>query len=200
MWQRLCAAGLAVLILWVLVVRVQLSMAANDTGVAEASWAVYRFFTIWTNTLVGVACGYYALTGRLSGTVSGGLLLAICLVGLVYHALLARLVDYSGMDAVVDLVVHTVVPLGFAAIWVVFLPKAGVGFRDVPLWLGYPLVYCLFALARGAADGTYPYPFLDITKIGWSGVAVNVVGLLVVFALAGAIIVGISKVLTRRGV
>ena len=44
--------------------------------------------------------------------------------------------------------------------------------RDVVAWMVYPLVWRGLTLVRGAADGWYPYPFLDPANGGYGSVAV----------------------------
>ena len=58
---------------------------------------------------------------------------------------------------------------------------------DLPHWLIWPCLYCLYALTRGQISGRYPYPFLDVAALGWPMVALNIAGLVMVFAMLGLI-------------
>ena len=55
---------------------------------------------------------------------------------------------------------------------------------------GFHLAY---ALIRAAADGNYPYPFLDVHKIGAGGVAVNCAMIAAGFVGAGFVSVALDK-------
>lgn len=47
----------------------------------------------------------------------------------------------------------------------------------------YPGCYFVYALIRGHLLGTYPYPFIDVTALGYGAVLLNALGLLVAFVL-----------------
>lgn len=124
--------------------------------------------------------------------------MAITAVGLVYHALLAHLTDFAGLELLLDHMLHSVVPVWFLAHWLAFEPKAQAGFAALPLWLAYPGVYCLYALIRAQFDGIYPYFFLDIADQGPGPVLINILGLLAGFAVLGGLIVLAARALSDR--
>ncbi|MHA7875680.1 Pr6Pr family membrane protein [Roseivivax sp.] len=193
---RASAALLALAALGTVLARIWLSVS-EDESLGAALWSLFRYFTLWTNTAVGLYAAWVALTGRGSARLAGGLLLSILAVGLVYHLLLAHLSDLSGLEARIDDMLHTVVPLGYLAYWTGAAPKAGLGLRDLGLWLGYPLVYCLYAILRAQLDGVYPYPFLDISEAGPGGVALNVLGLLLAFGALALAIQALARRMAR---
>nr|WP_281496153.1 Pr6Pr family membrane protein [Marivita sp. S6314] len=172
-------------------------MSEHGETVIDAVWSIYRFFTIWTNTLIGFACARIASGARVSPKGLSGLLLSILIVASVYHALLASLNDYTGIDAVVDSLLHTIVPMAFALFWLTCVAKHALRYRDILPWLILPLVYCIYAMIRAQADGVYPYFFLNLANLGLARTALNVLGLLLVFAGVGALIVLVAKALTR---
>ena len=57
----------------------------------------------------------------------------------------------------------------------------------------YPLVYFAYVLVRGAEDGKYPYPFLDVGKLGWVQTGLNAGGIAMAFILAGFLLVWIDR-------
>ncbi|MEJ6478558.1 MAG: Pr6Pr family membrane protein, partial [Octadecabacter sp.] len=120
---------------------------------------------------------------------TAGPALAIALVAGVYHALLAEGRNLTGLDLVVDAMLHSVVPAGFILFWMFALPKGRLAWRDLLIWSAYPIVYSIYAIVRGTFDGVYSYFFLDVGDIGAGGVALWVAGLASVFLLGGAIMV-----------
>ena len=65
---------------------------------------------------------------------------------------------------------------------------------DAPLvWAAYPVAYFAYALTRGHFDGRYPYPFMDVGKIGWTQTALNAGGIALGFMLAGYVLVWIDS-------
>ena len=195
--RRLSGAGLALLVLVTLVARVGINMAANDWGPVEALWSIYRFFTIWTVTLSGVAAALIAMGARVPQGVVAGLVLSITMVAGVYYALLFADTDNTGLDWWVDLSLHALVPVWLVLHWLALEPKDTLGPRNLVLWLVYPALYCVYALTRGALDGTYPYGFINPDRLGAAGVGLNVLGLMVAFFLGGAVILAVARA-TRR--
>jgi hypothetical protein len=195
--RRVSAGIIGAVALAAVVTRIALNMAANDHGPLPAAWDLARFYTVWTNLFIGLLGLWIAVTGRVAPRVTGMLLLSILLVGAVYYALLAHLVDFKGLERVVDIVFHAVVPLAFALHWLLLEPKGALRWSALWLWLAYPLVYCLYSLTRGAFEGRYPYFFLDVGELGFAGVAGWMTGLLAAFVLSGAGILLIARVSPR---
>ena len=155
----------------------------------DALWKMYRYFTIWTITAAGFLGLAIAFGRKLTASFHAGFLLSIGAVAIVYHLLLAHLADYQGLEILADEMFHTIVPAAWALYWIGFAPKKSLSFSQVPVWLAYPLIYCVCAMIRGTLEGRYPYFFLNVDKLGITGVALYIVGLLCAFALGGAAIV-----------
>ena len=183
------AGVLALAVLVTIVTRVWLRIDRYDIGLLETLAFNYRYFTIWTNTLVGLSCAAVMVGWRESAKLQSGLLLSISMVAIVYHVLLAHLRDYQGIDMVIDLMLHTLIPIGFAVYWLVFVDKRELRYPDILPWLILPLLYCIAAMVRAQFDGRYPYHFLNYDDLGLFRTAVNIFGLLVVFSGFGALIV-----------
>jgi len=164
-------------------------------SVTERLWRLARFFTILTNGLVAVVFFAVAAGRTVTGRVLGGVLVSIVMVGLVYQILLAR--PKTGLDWWSDFALHAAVPVLVLVWWLGWADKA-LRLADIPLWLGWPLVYCLYAMIRGLADGIYPYFFLDIGRFGLAQVAVNIIGLVSAFGAMALLIWGVARLLHRR--
>lgn len=185
---RLCALLLFLAAGLSLRLRFDLSLAAEGGDVGATLWRMTAFFTVLTNLALTLAMAAVALRWRIPAGAAAALLLSMAAVGIVYHALLARLWSPEGATWWADFGLHTVAPLGMALWWAAFAPK-DVAWRDLPSWLLWPVAYGLYALARGAATGTWAYPFLNADKHGWGGVALNLAGMAAAFAVLGAAIV-----------
>ncbi|WP_224816974.1 Pr6Pr family membrane protein [Hasllibacter sp. MH4015] len=165
-----------------------------DTGrygdpVATA-WGMGRFFTILTNILVAVTFTAAALRrDGIGAPWVSALTLAMVLVGGVYHTLLSGITEFEGLGAWADQGLHTVVPIACVLWWIAFAPKRHLQYRDLPMFIMWPCVYVAYALARGDADGTYPYPFMDLSDKGALAVATNLAGLVLVLLLGGVLMV-----------
>ncbi len=65
------------------------------------------------------------------------------------------------------------------------------------LWLSYPLAYLGYWLIRGPLVGYYPYFFIDVDALGYSGVALWSGALIVFFLLLGSLMLFVDR---RRAV
>lgn len=178
---------------------VQIGLSAEREGSLSAGlWAMLRFFTILTNLLVLVSFTLMVARGRaLPAVWLAGLTLWIVMVGVVFHLLLAGLLTLTGLAWWTDQGFHTITPALALLWWLVFAPKAGLTWSHAIAWLAWPLVYIAYALSRGAFDGLYPYPFIDLNTLAPAAVVVNVAGLSLAFFLAGLVVVGLARALSR---
>ncbi|MFJ8826181.1 Pr6Pr family membrane protein [Streptomyces sp. NPDC102467] len=167
-----------------------------DLSISDSALRVLSYFTIQSNILVAVVfalAAWRAWTTRrpLPPLVTGGVLLFICITGLVYHVILANnssgfsMTDdpdqvMTGARQLSNQLLHTVTPIGAVLDWLLLTRPGTLRLRHAGIWLAYPLAYFGFALARGAimTPGTparYPYPFLDVDAHGYPGVLGNAV-------------------------
>lgn len=165
--------------------------AQHDVGLTL--WVLARFFTILTNLLVAVAMSWVAIGGRVSALILGGLMLALVLVGTVYALLLAKLYHLSGAVLIGDRLMHRISPALMALWWLMFAPRAKLRWSAALWWCVYPLTYFAYVVIRGHFDGRYPYPFIDVAKLGWLQAALNAGGIAAAFILAGFLIVWIDS-------
>jgi hypothetical protein len=146
---------------------------------------VFCFFTIQSNLIVGGTCLLLALSPARSSIVFKSFRLtgvvAIIITGLVYHAVLRHLFDLESWALVADNLIHTVVPVMAVAGWLMFGPR-GLTSRRVK-WLSviFPVAWLAFTLIRGAFVHFYPYPFVDVSKIGYGRALVNCAWVAVIY-------------------
>lgn len=193
------AAAIAVLG-WVGLI-VQFNATYGLTGsVVESLWTLVRYFTVLTNLLTavvmtGIAVGYPTFK---SPAVLGGSTFFIATVGILYSLLLRGLLELSGGAKLADFILHDAIPILAVLYWLVFAQKGLLKARDPWIWLIYPLLYAIYALIRGAADGKYAYPQINAAQIGWPQTAINVAAILAGFLVMGYILCGLDRQLGRR--
>ncbi|MEV0446312.1 Pr6Pr family membrane protein [Streptomyces sp. NPDC050600] len=174
---------------------------------------VFSFFTIWSNTAVAVVLGLGAVRawqGRpaLPPLWTGGVLLCVSVVGLVFHLVLdnaasefneaAAIARLTGARAVANQLLHTVTPIGVVLDWLVLTRPGALQWRHAAQWLAAPGTYLVFALLRGAlvspdTPTRYTYPFIDVTAHGYLGVLTNAVVLGLAFYALGLILVTVDR-------
>ena len=117
-------------------------------------------------------------------------LVAITVTGIVYHVALASVVDLAGWQEFGNQLVHTVVPVLTVVGWLAYGPRRAVSARIAWLSLAFPVAWLAFTLIRGDVVGFYPYPFVDVTVLGYAKVALNCVWVsLLMLALAGGAVI-----------
>lgn len=117
---------------------------------------------------------------------------------MIYELLLRETWDPRGLQFWADLVLHNVSPLLVAAYWLVFVRRGTLGWRDAALWLAWPLLYVLGTLAAGLFTARYPYPFLDVARLGYGGVATNALGIACLFGGLGIAVILLDRSLSAR--
>ncbi|KQX25356.1 MULTISPECIES: Pr6Pr family membrane protein [unclassified Sphingomonas] len=159
--------------------------------VAVRSIRFLSYFTILTNILVAASAFAIALGGERLAAPAGRpawrtmVTLDILVVALIYHLLLRDVVLPGAIGWWANTLVHQIVPAAWTACWLAFAPHGAID-RTAPLrWLLYPLGYALWTLVHGAVGGWYPYPFMDVGKLGYPAVLANVAGIGLLFLALG---------------
>jgi len=194
------AAGCVAAVAWT-GLAVQIAVSFHLSGSVSATlWIVFAYFTIWTNLLVAVVFTALAtnLTPLRSNWIVAGTMLSILLVGAIYALLLHGLTELSGGSAVANVLLHMATPILVPLFCIFFAPKGDLTHRDPLRWAVYPLAYLAYALARETATGQYPYPFLNVVRLGWQQTFINSVLIAAGFLLAGLAIVWIDNRIDRH--
>lgn len=167
--------------------------------------ALIHFWTFFTHlTNLGLVLVYLAvLSGwrglswfarpRTQASMGGHILLVM----LYYHFMLASRYELTGGLLVASYILHYVAPLYYLVWWTGFVRHGHLNWRDVPWMLLPGLAYIVWALARGAIVGEYPYDILDPSKLGYAGVATAIGMLIIAVAAFCLILVGVDKLIAR---
>lgn len=196
----LAAAGwLTVGTQFVLSIRASLS---NGGSAWSGIVSYFGYFTLLTNILCAAVLTAHWLGGDSGGRaflrspgVTTTAATSIIVVGVVYHLLLASTWSPTGIDLVVDTMLHTVMPILFVMAWTRLVPRGAIALQQTPRWSSYILGYAIYILIRGAILGEYPYPFIDVTALGYGTALRNAALLGVAFVALSAGMVGLNRVL-----
>jgi len=202
-------AAAAGLIVWfALVLQFSISISAQiKTGysLSGAIIQILSFYTIQSNLMVGLSLWALLLKPSnalhkffLRGYVLGGICLYIIVVGLVYNIVLRNLWAPEGLLKVADELLHTINPLLFVIYWLIFARQEKLKWRQSLNWLWFPFLYLVYTLIRGAITQFYPYPFIDVVKLGYGRICINSLVLLIVFLGLGLLLIFITRVLKRN--
>jgi hypothetical protein len=165
---------------------------------AARGFNTFAFFTIDSNLIAGTTALLLAIRLDRTSTVFRTFrligLIAITLTGIVYHVALASVLELNGVHQLGNQLVHTVVPILTVGVWLMFGPRGLTSARVAWLSALFPACWLAFTLIRGAAIGWYPYPFLDVTRLGYAKAVLNCVWVaLLLLALAAAAVAADRK-------
>jgi hypothetical protein len=175
-------------------------LSNSDKAILEETVVFFSYFTILTNTLVAIFFSILLLpiTGRIrsffeSFSVQTALAVYIVVVGVLYSLLLRGTWEPKGFQIVIDELLHTIVPFLYVLYWVLFTTKQAVSYKQIWGWLIYPAVYLFYVIIRGVITGVYPYPFINVDKIGAVGVTINGIGMAVVFVVLSLLFITLLR-------
>jgi hypothetical protein len=193
---------LLAIITWVAIALQFYLILQSTVGFSKLKLAInfFSYFTILSNLLIAL-CLTSVLVSPSSRlglffskiTVQSALALYIFIVGLVYNLVLRGIVTLTGLDWIVDNLLHVIVPVLYVLYWLIFTPKKILEWKNILPWLIFPAVYLIYSLLRGLVADWYPYPFLHAGKLGYEKVAMNSF-----FVLAAFLIVGLGVIAYNR--
>jgi hypothetical protein len=125
-------------------------------------------------------------------TVVTAVVVYMVFVGIAYNVLLRYLWTPSGYRALVNECLHTFVPVMAALYWVLYVPRFHLSLRHCLLWLVFPLGYLSVTLWRGSVSDFYPYPFIDVSELGYPHVLFNATLLVIAFLTLMGVFIAIN--------
>jgi hypothetical protein len=201
-------AAVAAVIGWIaLILQLYLIIVNRTASIPETLLRYFGFFTILTNILVAVSLTMVYLKGvsenghfltrpkTLTATA-----VYITIVGLIYNLILRFQWAPQGLAKLVDELLHSVIPVLFIFFWLKFVPKQSIQWKNILPWLIYPLVYLGYTLLRGSFAAWYPYPFINVTDLGYEKVVMNSAMVTAAFVVIAVLFAGIAKMMNRHAV
>jgi hypothetical protein len=173
-----------------------------DVAIIEATIRYFSYFTMLSNILVALAMTlpWLAPNSALAAffsrpSVRTALATYIIIVAAIYHVILRPLWNPQGGQLVADMIEHVATPGLYMVDWLLFVPKGTIAAKSVLWWLIFPIAYAAYSLIHGAVTGYYPYPFLNVSELGYERVLVNMAALAATFAALGLVLVAIDRML-----
>ncbi|OPC29187.1 Pr6Pr family membrane protein [Elizabethkingia miricola] len=186
------------------IVQYDLMIEGRTVSVSEATIRFFSFFTILTNILVALyfSITFFSRNKSVSLINAPGTLtfitIYITVVGLVYQVALRHLWQPQGIQRLVDELLHSVIPILVILFWYLYEPKKNLKYSLAIKWLSYPLIYFIYILLRGNQSGFYPYPFVDVSVLGFAGVIQNAFFLSLFFFGLSSAFIFIGKQLDKK--
>lgn len=164
----------------------------------------FSYFTILTNLMIAIYCSVLLLkplskTGLFFSQQKNttAVTVYIVIVEIIYNTVLRGLWKPEGLLRLVDELLHLIIPALFFVYWLAFTKKNFLKWKDAFAWLLYPLIYVIYILIRGNFSGFYPYPFIDMDKLGVAKTLVNAGFVTLLFLLISVMFIGLGKLINR---
>jgi hypothetical protein len=201
---KIYLAFMAILGWFALVAQFYLIIINRAASILETVLRYFSFYTILTNILIACCTTFLLLKPRVHQdhffsrkATLAAFTLYITIVGLVYNLILRQIWEPRGLQLIVDELLHTIIPIAFLFFWLLFVSKNELKWKNILSWLIYPLIYIILILIRGKLSGFYPYPFIDVSKLGFSKVILNCSILMIVFLILSLLLIGIGKLMKK---
>jgi hypothetical protein len=197
---------LIALIAWFAVIAQYNLMIENRVAnILETTIRFFSFFTIITNTIVAI---YFtsitfekknvSVTSVSKSNTLTAITVYITLVGLIYQIILRHLWQPTGLQRIVDELLHTLIPIMVILFWCLYEDKTAPKYKHIMIWLIYPLIYLSYILIRGNFSDFYTYPFVNVTHLGLQNVLINSAFLIVLFAVLSSVFIRIAKAINAN--
>lgn len=186
----------------IIAVGLQLWVTLNNREVSVLHTIIrfFSYFTILTNSLVAI---YFTCLWLFPETKPGqffkkfstttAITVYILVVGIIYNVLLRNIWPVTGWGKVADELLHSFIPAYFLVYWLFFTDRKKLEWSDALPWLYYPLAYLIYTLVRGTITHTYPYPFVNVMKLGYPQTLMNCLGVGAVFYGLFLLMIAISR-------
>lgn len=179
---------------------------AGGGTLAHRTTNYFSYFTVLANLMIATMFTSTTIaptsrTGLLFAkpAIRTAVTLYMCVTAATYVAILQGLWDPQGLQWVADTTLHYLTPALVLLDWLLFTPKRTLRWVYVWPWLVFPLAYGAYSVWRGPHAGFYPYPFLDVSKLGLERVAMNMAGMTGVFLVLGLVFIAIDRSAKSRG-
>ena len=191
----------AALLIWLSIgLQFAVSLKQADYNYLETTKEFLSYFTVTTNIIIAVCFTTLWLFRHTklgdfftrSSTITA-ITVYILVVGLIYNTMLRGLILLTGWPRVADEMLHVTSPIIYLIFWIFLVDKATLKYKQAIYWLIYPLIYIIFIVIRGYFINRYPYPFINVVKLGYPTAILNAVIILFVFWLLSLLLIFISK-------
>lgn len=179
-----------------LLVQFYLMQENRITDILETTIRYFSFFTILSNLLVTISFTTLFFSNlkffRQFKTLTA-FAVYISIVAIVYNIVLRFLWEPVGLQKLVDELLHVVIPIVFVYYWFKHVQAVKLNYSFIWKILVYPLIYLILVLVRGNFSGFYPYPFVDVSAIGFNQAFINSLIVLIAFVFVSALFIRVSR-------
>lgn len=148
----------------------------------------YSYFTVLSNMLVAISVCYLIIkpgyNQRFFNAIRLNSLISIIITAVIYNLFLRTIHRPPQLILqITNELLHVIVPLFAIMGWFIFGPFPRIDPKAIGLSLLPLLIYGVYIFIRGELTQHYPYPFINITKIGYIKSLENAFMILITFVI-----------------
>ncbi|HEY2041354.1 MAG TPA: Pr6Pr family membrane protein [Jatrophihabitans sp.] len=171
-------------------------------NVAERILRFFSYFTIQSNILCAITAATLIVDpqrdGRIWRVIRLDAIVGITITGIIYATLLAPIVNLHGVAALTNTAFHYVVPIITLLGWLVFGPHDLIDTETLLPSMIWPLLYMVYTVIHGEISNWYPYPFVDVSKLGYQITLRNALGIMVLLLGVSVLFMLLDRRFARR--
>ncbi|MBM7636090.1 Pr6Pr family membrane protein [Streptococcus saliviloxodontae] len=184
--------------------------------IIQDGWGMLLYYTVLSNILVFSFMLYLvyfeskkgpinAFTGLLQ--TKAGVTMAILITHVIYHFMLAPLVESHEFWNIRNFLVHYIVPIAMVLDTIILDRRGAYRWISPIYWTALPLTYFAFALINGmllklpipgAVDSPFAYFFINVYKYGWGQVLLNTAIISIAYIIVGYILLLIKRYIGKK--
>ena len=187
-----------------IIAQLYLIITNREVSVIGTLFRYFAYFTVDTNIIAALCFTFIFLgpryrLGRFFSRPSTitAITVYITIVGMVYNVVLRSEWTPTGLQMIVDELLHTVIPALVIIFWLLFVPIEDLKWKNAFPWLIYPIIYMTYALIHGSITKFYPYPFVDVNDLGYNKALINTGGILLVIFMLSLALIGTGKLMKK---
>lgn len=182
---------------WLTQLIITIQNSTDSTG--ETLLRFFSSFSILTNLVVALfftsllfqqskLYRFFAHGGRFTA-----LVVYTLFASAVYQLLLRSTASTNELQALIDELLHTFIPVFVLLYWFSFGEKQSLHWRYIPSWSVFLLCYSLFILIRGAITNEYPYAFIDVVRLGYPEALVHALSIFLLYGIMSFTVILLGK-------
>jgi hypothetical protein len=207
LWNITLAAIIAFAVIAQLALLIKGGADANS-GILEPTLTLSRklvrffsYFTIQSNLLVLADATLLAIhpdrDSKWRRVLRLDALIAIVVTGLVFSLALAKLIHLTGLAYVLTVCFHYISPVMAPLGWLLFGPRPRISWHTLAWAFLWPILWIIYTFIHGAISGWYPYPFLNVDKLGYTTAITNTLFVLIAALILGLIFKALDRLLPQ---
>ena len=174
----------------------------HGPGIIGSTINFFSYFTVLANAFAALAMllplaapdaalGRFLSRPSVRTTIAGYMII----VGAIYFLFLRYIGDDQGLERLADQLLHYAAPILFLVDWFAFVPKGHVPWTIIGTSLIAPILYGFWTVGHGALTNWYPYPFVDVTKLGHQKALLNMAACLAMFVAVAPPLVVVDRII-----